>query len=179
MRDRTEWWHAEQARKEGEARTAAILGAALDCIITIDHEGRIVEFNPAAERTFGYSRSEALGRVMAGLIIPPAYREDHRRGLSRYLATGEGPVLGRRFEITAIRAGGEEFPVELAIAPISSGERPLFTAYLRDISERKRADEERERLLGQLEAERRHLRTLIESSQDCIKELDLAGGSSP
>ncbi len=175
MRDRTEWWDAEQARREGEARTSAILEAALDCIITIDHEGKVVEFNPAAEATFGYLRGDVLGRELRELIVPPSLREAHREGLARFRATGEGRILGRRIELPAIRSDGSELLVELAITRIATGGPPLFTAHLRDITERKRAEAERERLLGQLEAERRHLQTLIESSQDCIKELDLEG----
>ena len=140
MRDRTEWWAVEQARIESEARKAAILEAAIDCIVIIDHAGNIVEFNPAAEATFGYSRSEVLGREMAALIIPLALRDAHRAGLSHYLAKGEGPVLGRRIEITAIRADGTEFPVELAITRIATAGPPMFTAYLRDITERKQAE---------------------------------------
>src|SRR5271157_1967639 len=84
---------AEEGLRRSEARKAAILEAALDCIITIDHEERILEFNPAAERTFGHARGAVLGRSMGELIVPPHYREAHRRGLRRYLATGEGPVL--------------------------------------------------------------------------------------
>ncbi len=175
MRDRTEWRVAERHRQEGEALKTAILEAALDCIITIDHEGRVIEFNPAAEATFGYARGDVLGLELCELIIPPSLRDAHRKGLAHFHATGEGPVLGRRIELPAMRADGSEFLVELAITRIPTGGPPLFTAYLRDISERKRADDERERLLGQLEAERRHLETVIESSQDCIKELDLEG----
>jgi len=137
MRDRTEWWQAEQSRREGEARKAAVLETALDAIITIDHRGEVVEFNPAAERMFGYSRADVLGRDLAGRIIPPRLRDAHHRGLARYLASGEGPVLGRRIEIEAIRGDGTEFPVELAICRVPAGGPPQFTAYLRDITERK------------------------------------------
>ncbi len=140
MRDRTDWWHAEEARQEGESRKAAILATSLDCIISMDHKGNVVEFNPAAERTFGHSRGEVLGREMAGLIIPPQFRDAHRAGLAHLLATGEGPVLGRRFEIMGIRADGSEFPVELAITRIPGGGKPQFTAYLRDITDRRRAE---------------------------------------
>src|SRR6185503_9524873 len=109
---------AEQELRHSEARKAAILDSALECIVTIDHEGRITEFNPAAERTFGYRRDEVLGRQLADVIIPPALRESHRQGFARYLATGETRVLGRRVEITAVRADGGEFPCELAITRI-------------------------------------------------------------
>ncbi len=113
VEDRLRW--EERELKQSEARKAAILDSALECIVTIDHEGRITEFNPAAERTFGYSRGQAVGSVLADTIVPPEQREAHRLGFARYLATGEGQVLGRRLEMTAMRADGSEFPVELAI----------------------------------------------------------------
>jgi PAS domain S-box-containing protein len=125
--------------KQSEARKAAILDSALDCILTIDHEGCITEFNRAAEHTFGYRREEVVGKELADVIIPPSLREQHRRGLARYLATGEARVLGKRVEMTATRADGSEFPVELAITRITLDGPPSFTGYLRDITERNRA----------------------------------------
>ena len=110
--------------------------------MTIDHEGCIIEFNPAAERTFGYRRDEVLGQQLADVIIPPALRERHRQGFARYLATGEARVLGKRIEMTAVRADGSEFPAELAITRIPLDGPPSFTGYLRDITERKQAEEE-------------------------------------
>ena len=124
-----------------EARKAAILDSALDCILTIDHEGCITEFNRAAERTFGYRRDEVVGKELADVIIPPSLREQHRRGFARYLATGNARVLGKRVEMTAVRADGSEFPVELAITRIPTDGPPSFTGYLRDITERNRAIE--------------------------------------
>ncbi len=132
---------AREAMQESEARKGAVLESALDAIITIDHTGTIVEFNPAAETTFGYPRAAAIGREMAELIIPPALRDRHRQGLALYLATGEGPLLGRRIEMRAVRADESEFPVELFIARMPTAGPPLFTGYLRDITERKRAEE--------------------------------------
>ncbi len=132
---------AEGALRVSEARKAAILDSALDCIITMDAAGRVVEWNPAAEATFGYPASEALGRDMASLIVPPALRESHRGGLAHYLETGEGPVLGRRIEIAAVRADGAEIPVELTIRAVPLGGETLFTATLRDISERRAAEQ--------------------------------------
>ena len=132
-------------RKRAEARKTAILNSALDCIMTMDHEGRITEFNPAAERTFGYRRDQVIGQQLADVIIPASLRERHRRGVARYLVTGEAPVLGRRMEMTAVRADGSEFPVELAITRIPSDGPPSFTGYLRDITERKRAEVELQR----------------------------------
>ena len=97
---------AERAMQESEARKAAILESALDCIITMDDKGRIIEFNPAAERTFGYRRDQVIGNEMAVLIIPPALREKHRQGLRQFLAEGEGPILGKRIELIAMRDEG-------------------------------------------------------------------------
>jgi PAS domain S-box-containing protein len=141
FRDVTEQRQAQFALRQSEARKTAILDTALDCIITIDHEGKVVEFNPAAERTFGYRRADVVGRGMAELIVAPPLREQHYRGLAHYLATGEGPVLNRRLEMPALRADGTEFPVELAVTRIPGEGRPLFTAYLRDITERRRAEQ--------------------------------------
>jgi len=119
-RDRVEAETAERrqleaALRESETRQAAIVETALDGIITMDHQGRIVEFNPAAEQLFGYRCSDVLGRTLDEMLIPPAQRERHRRGLAHYLATGEGAVLGRRLELSALRADQTEFPVERAI----------------------------------------------------------------
>ncbi len=125
-----------------EARKAAILETALDCIIAIDDASRITEWNPAAEKTFGHSRADALGQVLPDLIIPPSLRQAHLQGMKHYLQTGEGPVLGQRIEVPALHADGHEFPIELSITRIEGAGPPLFTAYLRDISERKRAEEE-------------------------------------
>lgn len=132
----------EEELRRSEARKTAILDSALDCIVTIDHEGYITEFNPAAERTFGYCRDKAVGRLLADVIIPPSLREQHRQGLACYLATGEARVLGKRVELMAARADGSEFPVELAISRIPLNGPPSFTGYLRDITQRRRAEEE-------------------------------------
>ena len=132
----------EKDLKQSEARKAAILESALDCIVTIDDQGRITEFNPAAERTFGCSRDQVLGQQLAQVMIPPSLQAQHRQGFARYLATGEPHVLGKRVEMTAKRADGGEFPVEIAITRIPLEGPPSVTAYLRDITARKRADEE-------------------------------------
>jgi len=145
---------AEQELRASEALKATILRSALDCIITIDQAGKVLEWNPASEVTFGYRRDEAMGRDLADLIVPPALREAHRGGMAHYLATGEGPVLEKRIEISAVRSDGSELPIELAIMPILLEDTaPVFTATLRDIIERKvaeqtlRAQEEQYRLL--------------------------------
>src|SRR5215208_6161114 len=132
---------AEAALLLSEAARSAILEAALDCIVTIDRAGRVLDFNPAAEKTFGYSRSEAIGREMAELIIPLRWREMHRAGLLRAVNTGKDQIVGRRIEITALRKSGEEFPVELAITRIAGAAAPMFTGHIRDITERRQAEE--------------------------------------
>ncbi len=131
-----------EAVGESDARVAAILEAALDAIVVMDHTGLVRDWNPAAERTFGYARQEVLGREMAELIIPPSLRARHRRGLTRAIATGHDTIAGRRVEITAMRRDGEEFPVELAITRIASGAAlPLFAGHIRDITERRRSEQ--------------------------------------
>lgn len=142
VHDITDRKRIERLIHEAEAHKAVIVDSAMDCIISINHEGRITEFNPAAERVFGFSRKEVIGREMADAIIPPPLREGHRRGMARYLATGEGPVLNKRLELTALRCDGSEFPVELSIVRIPAQGPPVFTGYLRDITERKHSEEE-------------------------------------
>jgi PAS domain S-box-containing protein len=146
----------EMELKRSEVRKAAIVDSALDCIVTIDHEGCITEFNPAAEHTFGYPREEVLGKHLPDVIIPPSLREKHQQGFARYLATGEAQVLGKRIEMTAVRADGSEFPVELAVTRIPLEGPPSFTGHLRDITERKRAEQELRRSQAFL-AEAQHL----------------------
>jgi PAS domain S-box-containing protein len=131
---------AEAALRASEALKTAILQTALDAIVTIDHAGHILDFNPAAEKMFGYAREEAIGQEMAQVVIPPQLRERHRIGLSRAVASGQDTIVGRRIEITAIRKSGEEFPVELAITRIQTGGPPIFTGHIRDITEAKQAE---------------------------------------
>ena len=132
----------DEAMRRSEARLRAVLDAALDCVVIADAEGTVIEFNPAACRTFGWSRDAAIGQNMTELIIPPALRQRHRDGLARYLATGEPQVLDRRVEITGMRADGTVFPVELTITRIAIGGPPVFAGYLRDLTDRHRAEEE-------------------------------------
>jgi len=152
---------AEDSRHASEQRYRATLQAALDCVVTMDHRGRVVEFNPAAERTFGYSSAAAVGREMAELIVPPDLREQHRRGLARLLAGGTPRVLDSRFEIDAMRSDGTRFPVELAITRIDVPGAPVFTGYLRDITERRWAEAElrasRARIVEAADAARRRI----------------------
>ncbi len=136
----------EARMAEEQHRTRAILETALDAIVSMDDRGRIIEFNPAAERTFGVPRADAIGRDLAALVIPARFRDDHRAGLRAYLSTGRGPFMDRRIETTALRADGREFPVELSITRVSA-DPPIFTGFVRDVTERAEAERERRRLL--------------------------------
>ena len=123
-------------------RLRATVDAALDCIIVMDRQGRIVEFNPAAESCFGYRRDEVLGRLLSETLVPTDYRAAHDQGLRHYLETGEGPVLHRRIEIEALRKDGSVFPVELTIDVARCPSEQLFVSFLRDITERRKAEAE-------------------------------------
>ena len=127
-------------RDASRKRKAAMLEAALDCVISIDHLGRIVEFNPAAERTFGWARADVIGKDMARLLIPERLREAHRSGVERAGTVDAAEPIERRLESTAVRSDGSEFPIELSLTRLPSDGPPVFTAFLRDITtQRKRA----------------------------------------
>ena len=147
---------AEVSLADSEARKAAILDSVLDCIVTMDAGGTVIEFNAAAARTFGYTKTEAIGRPLLDLIIPARFRDMYRAGLMRYLETGEGGLIGALVEITAMRSDGSELPVELAITATKS-RPPIFTGVLRDITARKQA-----------EATRASLAAIVDSSDDAI-----------
>jgi PAS domain S-box-containing protein len=140
--DITERKRAEEAVRASEDRIRRIVDAAHDAFVAMDAEGFVKEWNSQAETTFGWSREEVLGRPLTETIIPPPYREAHTRGLRHFLATGEGPVLNQRLELTALHKNGREFPVELTITPIRLGATYLFSSFLHDITERKRAQEQ-------------------------------------
>jgi phosphoserine phosphatase RsbU/P len=142
---------AEDLLLRSEELKSAIIDSSLDCVITMDHRGLIVDFNPAAVETFGYAREDAVGAELAALIIPPGLREAHRAALQHYLESGEGAILGRRLELTGVRADGEEFPLELTVTRIGHGDPPQFAGFVRDITERRRSAVELAQLL---EAER-------------------------
>ena len=161
---------AERASIELGLQLQAMLDAALDAVVTIDDAGLVRGWNRAAEEIFGFRAEEALGRELAELIVPPSLRQAHRNGFARYLATGRPVVLDRRIEITGRHADGREFPVELAITRVPLAGRPLFTGYLRDITDRKAAEQalrdSRARLVEVADAERRRIqRNLHDGAQ--------------
>ena len=138
------------AGRETEARQGAILEAAHDAIVTMDHALNIREFNPAAEQMFGYARLDVLGRHV-DMLLPPADRPEQQRALNEYLTTGRGSLAGRQVELRGLRADGTEFPVELTVARVGSENRAVLTGFVRDITER-RALEEQLRQSQKLEA---------------------------
>src|ERR1051326_3327499 len=160
----TERKRAEESLRENQERTQAIIQTALDGIVTMDHEGRIIDFNPAAEGIFGHRSSDVIGRELADVIIPHDLRAQHRQGLKHYLQTGEGRVIGKRFEISGLRADGALVLLELSISRMPGGEFPLFTGFLRDITERR-----------QMEESRSQLAAIVESSEDAIISKTLEG----
>jgi PAS domain S-box-containing protein len=131
----------QAALRESEERTRLIVDHALDAVITIDADGHITSWNPQAESLFGWAREEVLGRRLAEVIVPAQYRAAHEQGLARLRQGAQGTVLDRRIELTALRRNGTEFPVELAITALRVGGATVYSAFLRDITERKRAEQ--------------------------------------
>jgi PAS domain S-box-containing protein len=166
--DVTEARRAAQALRESHERTRSIMDTSPDGVITMDHEGRIAEFNPAAERIFGHRREDVRGRALAEVIIPAELRDAHRGGLARYLATGEGPVLGKRLEVSGVRSDGSAVALELSINRMPGGGPPMFAGFVRDVTERKRA----ERALGESQ---QLLEAVADNSPAVIYVKDLQG----
>jgi PAS domain S-box-containing protein len=138
-------------------RLQGIIDNSLNAIVTMNAKGVVTGWNPQAESTFGWTAEETLGKALADTIIPEQYRNAHRNGLVRYLATGEGPVLGKVLDLAALHKSGREFPVEISISPAATtGEEVLFVGFLRDVSARKKADEAIQRLNDQLRVANQH-----------------------
>ena len=133
---------AEQKIVESEQKFRKVIDTSLDAVVAIDEKGYVTEWNQQAEVIFDYQREEAIGKLMSTLIIPTQYRKSHDEGMERFLATGEGPVLNSRIEITALDKSGREFPIELSISSIKIKGQYTFSAFMRDITDRKRAEEE-------------------------------------
>jgi PAS domain S-box-containing protein len=154
-----------QARAAGlaasEARHRAVLEAALDAVISIDQLARVTYVNSAFEHIFRYQAAEVIGRDLAEVIVPPSLREAHRQGFARHLATGERRILDQRLELTAMRADGSEFPAEITVTRTGLPTEPAFTGYVRDITERRRAEQElmasRARLVAASDVARRRV----------------------
>ena len=173
--------HAEAEVRASESRLRAMLEAALDAVVTMDAAGRVLDWNHAAETTFGYRAHEAIGRDMADLIVPPSLRATHRKGLARFLETERPVVLDKRLELSAMHKNGTEFPVELTITRIALPGPPTFTGYLRDITDRKHAEAElrasRARLVEVADDERRRIqRNLHDGAQQRLVSVLLTIG---
>ena len=161
---------SEESVRASEARLRAMLESALDAVITMDSRGRVVGWNQAASAVFGYHPSEAVGRDMADLIVPPSLRQRHRSGLARLLDGARPTILDHRLELTGMRRDGTEFPVELTITRIALPGPPTFTGYIRDITDRVKGEQElrasRARLLEVADAERKRIqRNLHDGAQ--------------
>ncbi len=126
------------------------MDGALDAVVTMAADGVITAWNPNAEAIFGWPASDAVGRALAEMVIPPRYRARHAQGLAEFLATGEGPILNQRIEIEALHRSGHEFPVELTVIPIRQDRTWTFSAFVRDLTERRRAEREHRQLEDQL-----------------------------
>ena len=158
----------DEALQQSEGRYRSIVETALDAVVTMDESGVITAWNAQAANIFGWSKEEAVGRVLAETIIPERHREAHNRGLRHAVATGEGAVFGKRIEITALRRDGSEFPVELAISNASSSEKAAFSGFIRDITRRKTAADA-------MEKQRAFLRQVIDTNPNFIFAKDREG----
>lgn len=168
LKEARERHRAEQDLRESERRMRAVLNSALSAVVVMSAEGRILDWNSRAETLFGWTRAEVLGQSLSETIIPPRYREAHARGLSHFLATGDGPVLNQLIEISALRRSGDEFPVELSISALKSGEVVTFCGFLTDITERKQAEQA-------VRSSQRLLQAIIDNSTTVIYVKDLQG----
>jgi PAS domain S-box-containing protein len=151
----------EHQLRAGERRYRTIVQSSLDAIVTIDQHNRITEFNPAAEEIFGRRRQDVIGRDLGETIIPPQFRQAHRAGLQRHLRSERAPRVGLRLELQALRADGSLFPVELTVTRVADEDMVQFTAFIRDLTQQRRAEEQALRLANELAASERVLATLL------------------
>lgn len=167
-RDITEYKRAEEVLRESEARTQLILDMAMDAVISTNQEGRVIGWNREAERMFGYAADHALGKDLSELIVPLAYRKAHQQGMQHFVKTGSSTIIGKRIEITGMRADGSEIPVELTIVAVLRQGSYFFNAFVRDITERNRIQMETMALL-----QRNQL--LMKTAMDGIHVMDMQG----
>lgn len=151
VQDLTERRDREISLRENVALKRAVIDSALDGVVIIDKKGLICDFNPTAEEMFGYEKDDVIGQSLSETIVPERYREAHRAGMERYLREGTPRVIGQRVEIEAVKKNGEEIPIELAVQQIKVGDQLLFTANIRDISDRRVVEQDRERHEAELE----------------------------
>lgn len=163
IRDVTVERSVQAALRESEERSRQIVETAYDPFISIDAQGRVVDWNRRAEEVFGYSRMEVQGRLLANLIVPPQHREAHVAGIRRYFETGDGPVLNTRIEVTALNREGLEFPVEMTIWPLLTAKGTHFQAFVHDITRRKQAQLE-------IQSKNQDLETLLYVTSHDLRE---------
>ncbi|MEP6694181.1 MAG: ATP-binding protein [Chloroflexota bacterium] len=130
-------------REHAAADARALIDAALDAVVGMDQDGKVIEWSRQAETTFGWPRAEAMGRPLVSLIVPERYQDRHTAGLAEYVRSGVGPVLRKRIELEACTRDGREIPVELAITPAETPSGHVFTAFIRDLSTRRSSEQER------------------------------------
>lgn len=166
--DITERKKSEELIRSAEETRRLIMNSALDAIVSIDLEGAIIFWTPQAEKIFGWKESEILGKTLEETIIPLKYRNHHKKGIQHYIKTGEGPILNKLLEMSALNKSGHEFPVEISITPVKQGASEFFCAFIRDITERKKAAET-------IKLNEEKYRTLVEQAVDAIALYDAAG----
>src|SRR5262249_29726217 len=156
------------ALRESEQRTALIVETALDGVVSMNAGGIITGWNPQAERTFGWTRAEAVGRPLEELVLPSPHRASHAQRLTRFPPTGDAALVNRRVELTALHRDGREFPIELAVSAAPAPGGVTFNAFVRDITERHTAE-------TALRASEQRYRELFENAKDVVFTLDLEG----
>jgi PAS domain S-box-containing protein len=166
--DITEQKRNQESLLQHEERTRLIVESALDAVVVIDATGCIIDWNSQAANTFGWAREDVIGISLAETIVPARYREAHKQGLRVFLETGVGPIVNRRIELSAMHRDGHEFPIELTVSPIRHGGGWIFSSFIRDLTERKQA----EQALVQL---RRRSELILESVGEGIHGIDTDG----
>lgn len=166
LRDVTEYVTAARVLRENEEKFRAITDTAQDAVIMVNAEGNILFWNKAAERIFGYAVAEAVGKSMHLLIVPKRFQEEHLKGFSRFIETGDGPLIGKTAEVLSSRSDGTEFPIELSLSAVKLKDRWCATGIVRDISERKQSEKHLLRLNSELKA-------LYEVSQAISRTLEM------
>lgn len=158
VRDITQQVISDKLRVQSEEKLRLIIDTALDAVVSMNKRGKITEWNKNAENIFGYTAEEVMGNELSQFIIPHHLREAHKQGMSHLDKTGEGPVLNKRIEIVAINKKGIQFPIELAITPVEQDGTTFFSAFIRDITDRKEIEEQKEALLNELESVNQELK---------------------
>lgn len=157
-----------------ENKLRVLIDNALDAIISMDQQGRITEWNKQAEFIFGWSYQEAVGQRMADMIIPPEYREAHRQGMQRFLANGIGPILNRRIEVPALKQSGKQFPIELTVTAQQLHDTHQFTAFVRDITERKQTEEQLKATLNEVTIAKKTAENALKDAEEAQKKAEVA-----